>query len=46
MTKTDRLDIEKFLEGVKNRNPSQPEFVQAVSEVVQDIFPFIHDKTE
>ena len=46
MTKTDHPDIEKFLEGVKKRNPGQPEFVQAVQEVAQDIFPFIQDKTE
>ena len=30
MTKTNHRDIEEFLEGVKNRNLSQPEFVQAV----------------
>ena len=41
MATTDDPDIEKFLEGVKKRNPGQPEFVQAVQEVAQDIFPFI-----
>ena len=46
MATTDHPDIEKFLEGVKKRNPGQPEFVQAVQEVAQDIFPFIQDKTE
>ena len=46
MAANDHPDIEKFLEGVKKRNPGQPEFVQAVQEVAQDIFPFIQDKTE
>ena len=30
----------------KRRNPGQPEFVQAVTEVAQDIFEFIADKEE
>ena len=46
MTTTDHADIKRFLEGVNKRNPGQPEFVQAVQEVAQDIFPFIQDKTE
>ncbi|MEC9080001.1 MAG: Glu/Leu/Phe/Val dehydrogenase dimerization domain-containing protein, partial [Pseudomonadota bacterium] len=46
MAANDHPDIEKFLEGVKKRNPGQPEFVQAVQEVAQDIFPFIQDKAE
>ena len=32
------------MEGVKKRNPGQPEFVQAVQEVAMDIFDFIEDK--
>ena len=32
------------MEGVKRRNPHQPEFVQAVQEVAEDIFDFIEDK--
>ena len=35
-----------FIEGVKRRNPGQPEFVQAVQEVAEDIFDFIEDKEE
>jgi glutamate dehydrogenase (NADP+) len=31
---------------VRRRNPAQPEFVQAVQEVAQDIFEFIEDKEE
>ena len=34
------------MEGVKRRNPHQPEFVQAVQEVAQDIYEFIEDKEE
>jgi glutamate dehydrogenase (NADP+) len=34
------------MEGVKRRNPGQPEFVQAVQEVSEDIFDFIADKEE
>ena len=34
------------MDGVNRRNPGQPEFVQAVQEVAQDIFGFIEDKEE
>ncbi|ABC62806.1 NADP-specific glutamate dehydrogenase [Erythrobacter litoralis] len=44
MAATDHVDFEKFMEGVNRRNPHQPEFVQAVQEVAQDIFEFIEDK--
>jgi glutamate dehydrogenase (NADP+) len=40
------VDLNGFMEGVKRRNPGQPEFVQAVQEVAQDIFEFIEDKEE
>ncbi len=40
------VDLEGFMAGVKRRNPGQPEFVQAVQEVAQDIFEFIEDKAE
>jgi len=42
----EHVDLSGFMEGVKRRNPGQPEFVQAVQEVAQDIFDFIQDKTE
>ena len=35
----DRLDC--FMIGLKRRNPTQPEFAQAVYEVAHDIIPFI-----
>ncbi len=40
------VDLNGFMEGVKKRNPGQPEFVQAVQEVAQDIYEFIEDKEE
>lgn len=43
---SDHVDIEQFMNGVKRRNPGQPEFVQAVQEVSEDIFEFIKDKDE
>jgi glutamate dehydrogenase (NADP+) len=43
---TDHVDLPTFMEGVKKRNPYQPEFVQAVQEVAEDIYDFIQDKEE
>ncbi|WP_367305047.1 NADP-specific glutamate dehydrogenase [Sphingomonas tagetis] len=40
------VDFNGFMEGVKRRNPHQPEFVQAVQEVAEDIFDFIRDKAD
>jgi glutamate dehydrogenase (NADP+) len=42
----EHVDLNGFIEGVKRRNPGQVEFVQAVTEVAQDIFEFIEGKTE
>ena len=44
MAVSDHVDFPTFMEGVKKRNPGQPEFVQAVHEVAMDIFDFIEDK--
>ncbi len=44
MAVSDHVDLNGFIEGVKRRNPGQPEFVQAVQEVAEDIFDFIQDK--
>jgi glutamate dehydrogenase (NADP+) len=46
MAISDHVDFATFMEGVTRRNPGQPEFVQAVQEVAQDIFEFIEDKEE
>jgi len=43
---SDHVDLPTFMEGVKKRNPYQPEFVQAVQEVAEDIFEFMQDKEE
>jgi len=42
----DHVDLNGFIDGVTRRNPGQPEFVQAVTEVAQDIFEFIEDKEQ
>jgi glutamate dehydrogenase (NADP+) len=44
MAVSDHVDLETFIEGARRRNPGQPEFVQAVQEVAEDIFDFIQDK--
>jgi glutamate dehydrogenase (NADP+) len=46
MALSDHVDLNGFIEGVKRRNPGQPEFVQAVQEVAEDIFDFIQDKEQ
>ena len=46
MAISDHVDFARFFEGVKRRNPGQPECVQAVQEVAEDIFDFIKDKEE
>ncbi len=46
MAVTDHVDLSRFMEGVKKRNPGQPEFAQAVQEVAEDIFDFIADKEQ
>ncbi|HSQ96838.1 MAG TPA: NADP-specific glutamate dehydrogenase [Croceibacterium sp.] len=44
MAVSDHVDFTNFMLGVNRRNPHQPEFVQAVQEVAQDVFEFIEDK--
>ncbi|NKB99705.1 MAG: NADP-specific glutamate dehydrogenase [Pseudomonadales bacterium] len=39
-------DVDEFLHLIAARNPSEPEFLQAVHEVAQDVLPFIADKPE
>ena len=46
MAISDHVDLDGFIAGVRRRNPGQSEFVQAVTEVAQDIFEFIADKEE
>ena len=33
--------LNEFMSGVEKRNPGQPEFIQAVSEVAADVLPYI-----
>ncbi len=46
MAVSDHVDFNGFMAGVKRRNADQPEFVQAVQEVAEDIFDFIEDKED
>jgi glutamate dehydrogenase (NADP+) len=46
MAVSDHVDLATFMQGVAKRNPGQPEFVQAVQEVAEDIFDFIADKED
>jgi len=36
--------LERYMEGVKKRNPNEPEFHQAIYEAAATIFPYIADK--
>ena len=38
-----QAEIEQFMRGLRRRNPGEPEFHQAVEEVVQWIIPFCHE---
>ncbi|MFL6862866.1 MAG: Glu/Leu/Phe/Val dehydrogenase dimerization domain-containing protein, partial [Allosphingosinicella sp.] len=46
MALADHVGLDEFVAAVKRRNPGQSEFVQAVTEVAQDIFEFIDGKEE
>jgi glutamate dehydrogenase (NADP+) len=46
MASQEHVDLSRFIEGVNKRNPGQPEFVQAVTEVAEDIFDFMADKVK
>ena len=42
----DQGDLAGFLDGVQSRNPNQPEFLQAVREVSENVVPFVADNPE
>ncbi|MDB9741425.1 NADP-specific glutamate dehydrogenase [Akkermansiaceae bacterium] len=42
-TTNDFCDLDCFMEGLKKRNPAEPNFHQAVHEVAESIFPLIRD---
>ena len=46
MTKPAQEQLDQFMAGLIRRNPGEPEFHQAVSEVAGSIIPFIQDKPE
>ena len=35
------LNLKNFIKLVEQRNPNEPEFLQAVTEVVEDLIPYI-----
>ncbi|HLU94223.1 MAG TPA: hypothetical protein VKZ54_11945, partial [Membranihabitans sp.] len=35
------MEIEEFLQYVAQRDPNEPEFLQAVSDVTTSVYPFI-----
>lgn len=37
------FDSKAFLQSVQEKNPNQPEFIQAVEEVIESIKDFIND---
>ena len=41
MTSSSLPSLSQFLEDVSRRNPGQPEFLQAVTEVLESLWPFI-----
>ena len=40
---TKEQDVEQFMCGLKKRNPGEPEFHQAVQEVMHDLIPFVRE---
>jgi glutamate dehydrogenase (NADP+) len=41
-----RSAVDKFMQTVERRNPSEPEFLQAVFEVAQSIIPFVEENQQ
>ena len=46
MGSSEKEQYDSFMETVKTRNPNEPEFCQAVSEVASSVIPYIQDKPE
>jgi glutamate dehydrogenase (NADP+) len=38
------LNFKKFIKYVEDRNPNEPEFLQAVTEVTEDLIPYINER--
>ena len=43
MAQNFNAQISAFMEGVRARNPHEPEFLQAVQEVAESVIPFIEE---
>lgn len=43
---TESGDVEKFMQGLKKRNPGQKEFHQAVREFVETVMPYVAENDE
>jgi len=43
MVRTTQQEVEHFMHGLKKRNPGEPEFHDAVQEVVESVMPFVLD---
>ena len=37
------LNLKSFIDYVESQNPHEPEFLQAVTEVVEDLIPYINE---
>ena len=46
LLKTDVLNVQDFMNNLKQRNPGQPEFHQAVHEVVEEVIPFVKENPQ
>ena len=46
MVTAKRSAVDKFMQLVERRNPSEPEFLQAVFEVAQSIIPFVEENPQ
>lgn len=40
------MELEQFMQGLERRNPGEPEFHQAVREVVEKVLPFVNEHPE
>ncbi len=44
MAQNIKAQVDAFMEGVKAKNPNEPEFLQAVHEVAESVIPYLQDK--
>lgn len=43
MSQKYQKEIDNFIKGVKAKNPNEPEFIQAVTEVAETVIPFVEE---